>query len=157
MSAILLSNPFVVPPPAPAAPQTYPAGFAPPAIGATGGASGTKDNTSFTNTGAGAETAKQAETVALFQKRQGMDRPANATGSSVINAQTQTVVPGKEAASEDELKLGPDLPEVEMPNPLPTAPFLLDQNDVRALEPVEPVPNTPPQDPQDADLELVSR
>lgn len=118
MSAILLNNPFAAPPPA--TQQTAVASPALPAIASTGGASSAKDSAGFANTGSGAETSKQAEIAKIFQTQQKLERPANATGDSVINAQSKTDEP---------VELGPDLPEVEMPDPLPTSPFLLQLKD----------------------------
>jgi hypothetical protein len=46
-------------------------------------------------------------------------RPSEATGGSVVNAQAQE--------AEETLSYGSELPEVEMPYPLPTSPFLLEE------------------------------
>ncbi len=118
MSSILLSNPFV---PAPA--QAQPAGSEPQtalavaptqsavASGDTGGATAHSGNGSGFGSGAGHQ--------ALFKQAKGgggvtTDRPPDATPSSVVNARAQ----------DEENPLGTDLPEVEMPNPLPTSPIL---------------------------------
>jgi hypothetical protein len=119
MSAILFNNPFAAPPPAASLGQTATTGLALAAIPATGGASLAKDATLSGGNGSGSELSKQAETVALFNKKQSLERPPSATGRSVVNAQAQPGLP------QDNNRLGPDLPEVDMPDPLPTSPFLL--------------------------------
>jgi hypothetical protein len=56
--------------------------------------------------------------VALFKANENSKwaRPPTATGGSVISAQARD--------NAELAPLGPDLPEVEMPDPLPTSPFL---------------------------------
>lgn len=127
MSSILLSNPF----PAQPAPSAMTA--EPPATAAitpvlAGGTTGSSDSAaSFTGSGAG--SSRQAENVALFQSadKAKWTPPAKATGGSVINAQARA---NTDRDSGIELPLGPDLPAVEMPDPLPTSPFLKPNNDV---------------------------
>ncbi len=128
MSSILLSNPFPTAPAASALPAEAPAAAAPIAAVPTGGSSESSGNaTSFSGSGAG--SSRQAQNVALFQSKGSAKwaQPAKATGGSVINAQTQV---DRERESPIKLPLGPDLPAVEMPDPLPTSPFLKSNADV---------------------------
>lgn len=125
MSAILFNNPYAAPPPPANGGQTTTPALALAPIGATGAAQDTQDGSTLGNTGTGSETSKQAENVALLQKKQSFERPTNATGGSVVNAQAQTPPPTTSDGSDEEFRLGPDLPEVEMPDPLPTSPVLL--------------------------------
>lgn len=116
MSSILLTNPFVAPPQSSLIPES-PTSAAPVApVPAGGAASSSGDAASFTGSGAG--SGKQADNVALFQAKDTAKwgRPFDATSDSVIGAQAKSTI--------DALPLGPDLPEVEMPDPLPTSPFL---------------------------------
>lgn len=122
MSSILLSNPF----PAAPAPSNLtveaPAAAAPIAAvqhGHTADSSG--DANSFTGSGSG--SSRQAENIALLQSKDAAKwtPPTKATGGSVISAQTQA---NREPTTGIELPLGSNLPAVEMPDPLPTSPFL---------------------------------
>ena len=65
----------------------------------------------------GRSTSKQATNVALLQAgiRDSWNWPTGATGRSVINAQ----------ADQNDNPFGINLPEVEMPYPLPTSPILM--------------------------------
>ena len=114
MSAILLANPFAPPPqPAGISPDTAaPLALAPLKGSAASTASGTAD--SFAGSGNGGGTSKQADSVALFRtsKATTMSRPPDATGRSIIGAQAE------------DNPFGTNLPKVEMPLPLPTAPVL---------------------------------
>jgi hypothetical protein len=128
MSSILLNNPF----PAAPAPSNLtadaPIAAAPIAAIQNGGAAGSSNgSTSFSGSGAG--SSRQAENVAIFQSKDSAKwaPPANATGGSVIDAQTQT---NDNKSTVIELPLGPDLPAVAMPDPLPTSPFLKPNEDV---------------------------
>lgn len=118
MSSILLSNPFVAAPP-----QAQPAGAEPQtalavaptqstgASGNTGGATSHSGNGSGFGSGAGSQALfKQVRTAASAAP----ERPVDATPSSIVNAKAQ----------QEQNPLGSDLPEVEMPNPLPTSPIL---------------------------------
>lgn len=118
MNSILLSSPFPAPPPSAivASDIASSATVAPIQAGASASSSG--DAASFSGSGAGSGTSRQGETVALF-KANGNNkwaRPPTATGGSVIGAQARD--------NAEPAPLGPDLPEVEMPDPLPTSPFL---------------------------------
>ncbi|MGC1497139.1 MAG: hypothetical protein WA790_15110 [Sulfitobacter sp.] len=120
MSSILLSNPFVTPAPPPSAPQdATPALAVAPAQGTSAG-SGAGNSTSFSGSGSGySSSSDQQSAAALIRDRakSTMARPADATGKSVVNAQTQSEA--------DVAPFGSNLPKVEMPDPLPTSPFLL--------------------------------
>lgn len=118
MSSILLSNPFPAPPPAG---LTTPEPLAAVAIAPTqaaASASDTGDAASFRGSGTGSGTSNQGDTVALIQSRSKGDwqRPSDATGRSVIGAQAQD--------DAGDRPFGSDLPKVDMPDPLPTSPFL---------------------------------
>ncbi|NNK17213.1 MAG: hypothetical protein HKP51_09960 [Sulfitobacter sp.] len=118
MSSILLNNPFTAPQPVANLPQDAAAALQ---VAPTQAASRTPDSgdaSSFTGSGSGTGTSNQGNTVALLQSRDRANwgRPTDATGGSVIGAQAQ------EYASEP--PFGVDLPKVEMPDPLPTSPFL---------------------------------
>lgn len=114
MSSILLSNPFSGPPPA------LLAAVAEPSTGAIAPLqpSGSTSNDNAASGGFGSGGNRQEETVALFQAKAGgkWTRPADATGSSIIGAQAAQPA------------LGPDLPPVEMPDILPTAPWFKDDD-----------------------------
>ena len=118
MSSILLSNPFVTPAPSPNVPQdTTPALAVAPTQGASAG-SGADDATAFSGSGSGYSggNAQQAADVIRNRAQSTMVRPADATSTSVVNAQTE---------SEAEITpFGSNLPKVNMPDPLPTSPFL---------------------------------
>lgn len=119
MSSILLSNPFIMPAPPPSAPQdTAPAlAVAPTQAASTSNSSG--DATSFSGSGSGYSGGRDQHSTATLirdRARTTLERPADATGKSVVNAQTHS-----EAA---DLPFGSNLPKVEMPDPLPTSPFL---------------------------------
>lgn len=114
MSSILLSNPFSGPPPA------LHTAVVEPSSGAIAPmrSSESTSNDNAASGGFGSGGNRQEDTVALFQAKAGgrWTRPADATGSSIIGAQA-----GKPA-------LGPDLPPVEMPDILPTAPWFKDDD-----------------------------
>ncbi|MFT6676512.1 MAG: hypothetical protein ACJAVM_002716 [Sulfitobacter sp.] len=117
MSSILLSNPFVSPAPPPGlGTESLPLQPLAPAQGlAQGRAAG--NSTGFSGSGSSG-TSNQSSTAALIRSRinSPLSRPADATRDSVVAAQTQkdsiTPLPGA------------NLPKVEMPDPLPTSPFL---------------------------------
>lgn len=118
MSAILLSNPFVTPPPAPQTtsveqPSTALAVAPTQAAFGAGTASGygNQENT-FGN------DAGQKALMALSRQSGGMGRPADASPGSVVNAQASD--------AEVILPFGSNMPEVEMPDILPTAPWFKD-------------------------------
>lgn len=119
MSSILLNNPLVTPVPSSSLAQdAAPALAVTPATTVTP----TRDSggsTSFSNSGSGTGDSRQGDNVALLTKsrRNAMARPPDATGRSVVNAQGQE-------AQEELFVYGNNLPEVEMPDPLPTSPFL---------------------------------
>jgi hypothetical protein len=120
MSAILLSNPFVTPPPtAPATSLDQPstALAVTPAQG-SGASSGAGDSTGFSGQGSGygSDSGQQA-LLAMTRAASAIGRPADATSGSIVNAQAQAeeapvIVP-----------FGSNMPEVEMPDILPTAPW----------------------------------
>lgn len=116
MSSILLSNPFVTPAPQPSGPQetVAPLGVAPTQAASSGNGAG--NATSFSGSGSGYSGGGDQQTAAALMRsraRSTMARPVDATGTSVVNAQAQDVMP-----------FGSNLPKIEMPDPLPTSPFL---------------------------------
>lgn len=117
MSSILLSNPFVTqaPPPGVSTDATGVPVIAPTIAASQGRAAGT--STGFSGSG-NSGTSDQSANAALFRKKisGAFPRPADATRSSVVAAQTQTEKPAPLP--------GAGLPEVSMPDPLPTSPFL---------------------------------
>ena len=119
MSSILLSNPFITPVPPSSGPQeTVPALAVAPTQGASAG-NGTGDATSFSGSGSGhSGGSDQRSAAALIRDRAmaSISRPSDATGTSVVNAQTQGGI--------EIMRFGANLPKVEMPDPLPTSPFL---------------------------------
>ena len=118
MSSILLSNPFMAPQPAANLPQDAAAALQIAPTQATSRTADTGDASSFAGSGSGTGTSNQGNTVALFQSRDrgNWGRPTDATSGSVIGAQARDY--------KSELPFGVDLPKVEMPDPLPTSPFL---------------------------------
>ncbi len=122
MSAILLTNPFAAPP-ASQSGQTTSSETSLPAIPSASDPQDAKDTLQSKGAETGADTSKQAETAALLRQFQQSARPSDATSDSVISAQA-TGTDG-----EEEPRIGPDLPEVEMPDPLPTSPILLRMRD----------------------------
>lgn len=118
MSSILLSNPFLnlAPPPSGAQPAAPALGVAPPQNASAGNNTG--NPTSFSGSGTGSSNDQQtAAAVIRARARVAMTPPSNATSTSVVNAQTQD--------ENDIMPFGANLPKVEMPDPLPTSPFLL--------------------------------
>lgn len=108
MSSILLANPFVAPQnqaPAVSDPQPPLA----PVSATQAGADATLDNT-------GAQ-GRQDQGGQNAQRSRPPTRPADASRSSVVDA--QIIAPEGEAPL-----IGPSLPKVPMPDPLPTSPFL---------------------------------
>lgn len=100
----------------PTVPQIGPAAGL--AVAPTSAGNPAQNNSNSTNFGHGGGQA-QASTVAMFEARGSgkWTNPSTADSGSVIGAQT---------AEDGELPtLGPDLPAVEMPNPLPTSQLLL--------------------------------
>ena len=125
MSSILLSNPFVMPVPPPQSGGAETANT--PMIAAAQGASGSANSgsaTSYSGSGGGYGTGRGApENLvmrAAFERAMSL-KPSDATSRSVVDAQ----VFGAAQDAEFPVSVGPDLPEVEMPDPLPTSPFLL--------------------------------
>ena len=120
MSSILLNNPFVTPAPQPSSHQQTVSTLAvAPTQGASAGSS-SGNATSFSGSGSGySGGSDQQSAAALIRTRAEptMARPSNATGTSVVNAQTQDSI--------DIIPFGANLPKVEMPDPLPTSPFLI--------------------------------
>ncbi|MDF1726842.1 MAG: hypothetical protein P1U53_03730, partial [Sulfitobacter sp.] len=118
MSSILLSNPYL--------PPTFHGGTAPdptPALAlapvTTAGTAGTGDKAAdFANSGNSGGEKGDGDIVTLMQlgKSAALTRPQDATGQSVVDAQGQDRGPV--------VTMGANLPEVPMPNPLPTSPFL---------------------------------
>lgn len=113
MSAILLSNPFT---PAPAPADVQMGQNAAPIAPAPHAGETTSDGNNDASFGG---NSSQQETVALLQARaeSKWTRPVNADRGSVFDAQTNN--------TENPNKLGPDLPKIDPPNPLPTSPLLL--------------------------------
>lgn len=115
MSSIVLTNPFVpTAPPAQGAPEGAAATALPPLAAAEPAGDSARSGTAAEgDQGA----ARQAERVDLLRAAREALRPPDATGGSVIRAQSQ----------EDPAPpppLGANLPKVAMPDPLPTSPFL---------------------------------
>lgn len=120
MSSILLSNPFVLPAPPPSGAQdaTAPALVVAPASGASSN-SNTGDAASFSGSGSGYSGGNDQQAAAAIirdRAKATLARPPDATSNSVVNAQTRE---GAEITP-----FGANLPKVEMPDPLPTSPFL---------------------------------
>ena len=110
MSAILLSNPFASPPTAVPAVDADPKA----ALAVTPSEQGPGAENSGNSTGFGSHD--RAQDIIMWAKRDTtMARPDEATWDSVVNAQT---------SEEGQKPFGNDLPEVKMPDPLPTSPFL---------------------------------
>ncbi|MBB4175177.1 hypothetical protein [Sulfitobacter noctilucicola] len=135
MSSILLANPF----PAPQMPTGQPhidPGAALDLAPVQTAQTSNKSDGSASNSGSGAGGSNQADTVALIKANDTgkWSRPPNATGSSVVNAQSSDPSePQYDTNEEGELRTdlpGSNLPEVEMPDPLPTSPFLKGREDV---------------------------
>lgn len=118
MSSILLSNPFAAPSPSAASTQEAPANASVAPVEATKTNTDTKDSTAFSGSGTGSSSSKQGDTVALLRSKpvKTFPRPAEATGNSVISAQA--------TEDADPLVYANTLEDVEMPDPLPTSPFL---------------------------------
>lgn len=117
MSSILLSNPFPASQPPSSMALDISEGAGPLAPVQTSASTATANNSQGFN-GAGTGGRSPENTVALFQSYSAnkWERPANATSGSVIDAQAEQ--------QEEVLPFGTNLPKVEMPNPLPTSPFL---------------------------------
>ncbi|MDG1169825.1 MAG: hypothetical protein P8N14_11565 [Sulfitobacter sp.] len=127
MSSILLTNPFPAQTQAPSSnvlQQFAAMTFGPAPVQQLQSAANAGDSKGFSGSGAG--SSNQQENVALFQSKttERWARPANATGGSVIGAQARE--------SEEVNLFGINLPKVEMPNPLPTSPFLKGAEDSAA-------------------------
>jgi hypothetical protein len=126
MSSILLSNPFITVAPPPSGPQETAVSalaVAPTSGPSTGSSAG--NSTSFSGSGSGySGGSEQQAAVALIRDRAKavLTRPADATGKSVVNAQTQNGTQPQIGA--EITPFGVNLPKVEMPDPLPTSPFL---------------------------------
>lgn len=119
MSSILLSNPFITPAPPPNATQDAMPTLAVTPTQSIPTGNGAGDATSFSGSGSGySRGSDQHSAAAMFRDRakSTMVRPTDATGTSVINAQTQN--------DDAFIPFGSNLPKVEMPDPLPTSPFL---------------------------------
>ena len=118
MSSIFPTSPLAAPIPHAAAS----ADAAPPlAVTPTQNATSTSDKgdaTSFSGSGGGSGSSSQADSVALMLTRVGsrQSRPSDATSTSVINAQAHD--------NDTPPPFGSNMPKVEMPDPLPTSPFL---------------------------------
>ncbi|MGJ5620389.1 hypothetical protein [Sulfitobacter sp. MF3-043] len=118
MSSILLSNPFLnlAPPPSGAQPVAPVLGVAPLQKASAGNNTGNPTSFSGSRSGSGHDQQSAAEAIRA-RARIAMAPPSNATSTSVVNAQTQV--------ENDIIPFGANLPKVEMPDPLPTSPFLL--------------------------------
>lgn len=122
MSSILLSNPFVTQPPTaqPAAPEPQTAlAVAPSAAAASNPDAG--NGRGFGGNGGETGSDRSRQSIIRMAAEAGLTgRAPNATSGSVINAQAQ----GENAKREGDDPFGVNLPKVEMPDPLPTSPFL---------------------------------
>jgi len=116
MSAILLSNTFATPSLLATPPPVAAAAAAVAPIADSKNTSKGGDASSFTGSGSG--SSRQADNAAIFAAKEAGKwvRQPVPTGDSVVGAQAQS--------NAEEPPLGPDLPEVKMPDPLPTSPFL---------------------------------
>lgn len=122
MSSILLSNPFPAPQPPSSMTLDHAEGAGPlAAVPASAASSNTDNAPAFNGSGTGGRSPEN--TVALFQtySEGKWDRPTNATSGSVIDAQAER--------QGEILPFGSNLPKVEMPDPLPTSPFLKGADD----------------------------
>lgn len=121
MSSILLQNPFASQPPLVSAnpPVSVGPNVVAPASGASSGA-GSGDSTAFGRSGNGYGGGDGAA-MSFRAKSRAPERPTNATPDSVVGAQVSERPEQREIPE----KVGPDLPKVDMPDPLPTSPFLL--------------------------------
>ena len=122
MSSILLSNPFVTPVPPPQNGPTETANTQVIAAAqSASGSNGAGNATSYSGSGGGYGTGKGSDNPITL--RAALDRGApvqlsDASPKSVVDAQS---LDGRTPAP----AFGANLPEVEMPDPLPTSPFLL--------------------------------
>lgn len=115
MSSLLLTNPFATPSSINSTPLSLPSLAVAPAQDASA-PQDQDDATSFGGSGAGG--SNQGSTAALMRMHANTARPhSEASPASVIKAQA---VP--EPAP---IVVSNTLPEVEMPDPLPTSPFLI--------------------------------
>ena len=116
MSSILFSNPFAPASPAPSPTTDASGGLAVAPPSALGKSTQSGDATAFSGSGNGRNASNQSANVAFLRAgaSDNWDRPADATGRSIIGAQAQ----------ENSSPFGVNLPEVEMPLPLPTSPIL---------------------------------
>jgi hypothetical protein len=120
MSSILLINPFVTPVPLSNSPQVIASAFAVAPMQGTSAGNNAGNATSFSGSGSGHSGGSDQQSAALVirdRAKASLTRPADATGTSVVNAQTQDRV--------EIIPFGANLPKVDMPDPLPTSPFLL--------------------------------
>lgn len=110
MSSILLSNPFVTPQqPNPGTSEAAPP-LALPALQSSQGSQGAGLGNPGADSGRGQNPQKRQDRTV-----QQIERPTDASRASVVDAQINTP---KSAAVKT------SLPEVPMPDPLPTSPFL---------------------------------
>ena len=118
MSSILLSNPFVAPTPVATSPQDPVPVTAVAPTQSTHSARSSGDSASYSGSGSGSGQSNQGDTVALLQTGRtiALARPTDATSGSVVNAQDENTF--------QPVTYGSNLPAVEMPDPLPTSPFL---------------------------------
>ena len=117
MSSILLSNPFVTPTPAPppaGAEQQTALAVAPAQGASAGNQSGNSSGFSGNGSGFGSNNAMQL-ILAKARTATARQESTDAAPSSVVNAQTQ---------GDSNSYFNTSLPRVEMPDPLPTSPFL---------------------------------
>ena len=153
MSSLLLTNPFASQPPPPSGSgdqtTTQNTQTVQPA-GESGGASNTENQTSGSGSGGSFGGGSQQSGTKDARNGQAAPRPSDATLNSVVDAQTQrqqsdeqnlqkarrTAIQamsdartfsliGSLAKSPDTPMVLQKLPDVEMPDPLPTAPILL--------------------------------
>jgi hypothetical protein len=114
MSSILFTNPYTPQGPAVTPPAAAPALAVAPAQN-TAASQDQGGATAFSGSGTG--NSSQSDTVALLRTlKDAAVRPQMATSGSVINAQVEPKAV--------EIYTTSNLPEVKMPDPLPTSPFL---------------------------------
>lgn len=117
MSSILLSNPFVTPLHPVSAQQEVFGTLAILPTKLAGSSKNTDDATSFGGSGTG--TSKQADTAALLRKAQNL-----AEDKAPQDAQSRSVIVAQAVPTPAPILFQVDSPKVDMPDPLPTSPFL---------------------------------
>ncbi|MBD3665873.1 hypothetical protein [Sulfitobacter aestuariivivens] len=144
MSSILLTNPFASVPSAPQAATEGPVApltihaVTPAQTGSTARGAGNAASYTGTGSGQGRSIGSASQQAVLSDRRDALrtERPPNATANSVVGAQSResdasaTVQPNDQDSSlRSPAGLVPSAPaaqaiEIQMPDPLPTSPFL---------------------------------